>query len=151
MKTSTIRLSIFAMLLVSAGIGWAGDEMEKLPAGPIRERGKLMEDLGAKAKTIGKTLRDGKSEGIAEAAEAIRDESKRIPGLFPQGSIDPSSRASEMIWKDWDRFEREAQTLTDAAAALAAAARSSKDLEQTSRQLFQTCKGCHEAFRLPEK
>jgi cytochrome c556 len=148
---STIKVSMLGILLAGVGLGWAQAEGEKLPAGPIRERHELMEELGSRAKKIGDTMRAGKTEGIAENADAIQAASKRLPGLFPKGSSVPGSRAKEEIWKDWDRFERDAQALTDAAGRLAEAARAGQDVEPASGQMFQACKGCHQAFRLPEK
>jgi cytochrome c556 len=150
-NTSTIGVLVLGVLLAGVSVAWAHEEAERLPAGPIRQRHELMENLGSRAKEIGNAIRSGTTEGVAENAESIRDASKKIPGLFPRGSTDPKSRANELIWKEWSRFERSAQTLTDTAATLAEAARSGRDVGQASRQMSQACKGCHEAFRQPEE
>lgn len=123
----------------------------ELPAGPIRDRHELMEDIGANAKKIGNAMKTGAKDQIAAPAKAIRDATPRVLPLFPEGSTHPNSRALEAIWKDWASFQRANTEMEKAATDLAAAAESGGDLPPAVKRLFDSCKSCHDSFRAPEE
>jgi len=150
-STAKIGVLLVGVFLAGLAAAWASTGAEKLPAGPIRDRYELMEEIGSHAKNIGNTIRAGKTDGVAESAKAIRDRSERIPGLFPAGSTHPNSRAKDEIWTDWQGFEEDASALSKAAAELGQAAQSGQDVGPVSRRMFEACKSCHQRFRKPEK
>ncbi len=134
-----------------------GHDKDDLPAGPIRDRHWLMEDMGDQAENINEAFDLG-SEGfdtevIARAAGAIAMNAHRIPALYPKGSTDPKSRALPAIWDNWDKFTQLAKDLETQAQSLSQAASSEddEDLKTKSQKLFGTCKSCHDQFRKPEK
>jgi cytochrome c556 len=142
-----------ALLVVVGGVTavGAGAWASKLPAGPVRERNDLMEAIGKSAKTIGDALKGGNTAPVAGAAEQIQGHAGKITALFPPGSTHPKSRAKADIWQNWSKFEGDAKDLQASAAALAAAARGGGDVRGGARALFDTCKSCHDQFRIPDK
>jgi len=123
----------------------------ELPAGPIRDRHELMEDIGANAKKIGNAMKTGAKDQVAAPAKAIRDAAPKVLPLFPEGSTHPNSRALDEIWKDWAGYKHANSEMEKAAAALAEAAESGGDLPPAVKRLFDSCKSCHDSFREPEE
>jgi cytochrome c556 len=144
-------------VMVSLPIGLrAEDDDDSLPAGPIRDRHALMEEIGDQAKNINDAFDVG-AEGfdtsiIQRAGTVIAMDAHRIPDLFPKGSTDPKSRALPAIWEKWDEFVKLAKQLEEQAQSLSTAAGSGDDefLREKSKKMFATCKSCHDQFRKPE-
>ncbi len=139
------------MLVLACGAGAIAMSAEELPAGPIRERHQLMEGIGKNAKTIGDALKAGNTAPVAGAAQKIAADAAKITPLFPAGSTHPKSRAKPEIWQDWPKFEAGVKQLQTNAAALAAAAQAGSNVGGAAQGLFDTCKSCHDQFRVPEK
>lgn len=143
------RFSLLATLLLVLGSGAAADE--DLPEGPIRERHELMETIGAHARQIGAAMKHADREQIAAAAQQIEVASAKLLELFPPDSRHRNSRALGTIWTKWADFERYNENFSAAAQEVVFAAREDGDLGFAVRQLFETCKTCHESFRTPER
>ena len=122
-----------------------------LPAGPIRDRHELMEGIGKNAKTIGDGMKSGNFAPVGPAAEKIQADAAKVDALFPPGSTDPKSRAKPEIWANWPKFQAGTKELATTAGALAAAAQAGSGVPQAAQKMFDSCKGCHEQFRVPEK
>jgi len=151
-KRTLLALASLAVgLMVWPVIASAHEHDAKLPAGPIRDRHKLMEGIGAQAKKIGQALKARKPAAIPAPAEAISADAKKIPALFPQGSVNPKSRAKPEIWTNWDRFVSLANDMSTDAAALAGVAKAGGDSKAAADKLFGNCKSCHDEFRVPDK
>jgi cytochrome c556 len=133
----------------ATGIAWA-DEQD-LPAGPIRERHELMEEIGKQAKALNGALKAGGTAAVAPPAEAIARLAARIVKLFPEGSTHPKSRAKPEIWQKFDQFEALAGGLVTSSSALAVAAKAGADVQSLAAKVTRTCKACHENFRTPKK
>jgi cytochrome c556 len=132
---------------------WADEDhghADDLPAGPIHDRHELMESIGDNAKIIVPALRSGDAKAIPEPALEIAGLATRIPSLFPKGSTHPKSRAKPEIWERFAEFEALSKKLEQRALALAKAAEAGADLKEPGEQFMKTCKGCHEAFRVPK-
>jgi cytochrome c556 len=134
----------------------ADDITNKLPAGPIRDRHVMMEEIGDAAEDMNNAFNVG-SEGfdtsiIQRAGTTIAMDAHRIPGLFPKGSTDPNSRALPKIWENWDEFVKLAKQLEDQANSLSNAAgdEDDEDLKGKVKRMFDTCKSCHDQFRKPK-
>ena len=76
-----------------------------------------------------------------------------IPGLFPEGSAHPQSRAKPEIWKNKADFDAKAKALGQAAARITAAgeAEDLKAYAAAAEQLNGACKACHDAYRGPPR
>src|SRR5262245_32378560 len=98
-------------ITLACPVARAHEPSHAIPAGPIRERHELMEGIGKNAKIIGDALKAGNETPVAAAAEKIQASAAKIPGLFPQGSTDPKSRAKPEIWTNWAKFEESAKKL----------------------------------------
>jgi len=148
MRLYVIVLGTASMLLCALAVG--ADEGKDLPAGPIRDRHHLMEDIGKNSKVIGAALKAGDASPVAGAAEKIQADAAKITGLFPPGSSHPKSRAKPEIWTNWAKFETDAKGLQTDASALANAAKSGGDVKAAADTMFGGCKSCHDDFRVPE-
>jgi cytochrome c556 len=133
------------------GAGMALADEADLPAGPIRDRHELMEEVGKQAKALNGALKAGDTAAVAKPAEEIARLASRIVKLFPPGSTDPKSRAKPEIWQKFDQFEALASELESSSAALAVAAKAGADVQSLSAKVMKTCKGCHESFRKPKE
>jgi len=160
------RWVVAVAVLVLLGLGGGGDpqsgwrtvatglalaDEQDLPAGPIRERHELMEEMGKQAKVLNGALKSGDTVGVAPPAEAMAKLAARIVKLFPEGSTNPKSRAKPEIWEKFDQFEALATKLETSTAALAVAAKAGADVQALTAKVMRTCKGCHETFRTPKK
>lgn len=151
MNKSRTAPILLAATLTIAGLAFAHEGEKELPAGPIRDRHELMEDIGKNAKTIGDALKSGKHDPIEAAAKGIEADSAKVLALFPKGSTDPNSRAKDEIWADWAKFERINKDMGTKAGELAAAAAAKGDVGAAANAMFGTCKSCHDDFRKPEE
>jgi cytochrome c556 len=120
----------------------------------IASRQELMKKQGAAMKSIQDKLKAGQVQAVAADAETLTDTSKRIPSLFPPGSLDPqTSRAKPEIWQKWSEFEGHAKTLESKSAQLAATAQTgnAEATNAAATELGKTvCGACHQTFRGPE-
>lgn len=151
MRSRLVRVGLVAGCIF---VGWqalAHEKSEELPAGPIRDRHELMEGIGDHAKKIGNALKQGTTEGVAEAADEIHARAEKIDGLFPKGSTNPKSRAKPEIWENWAEFQRLSASLEKDSAALAKTARDGGDVRAAAHEMFDSCKSCHDQFRVPEE
>jgi cytochrome c556 len=142
-------------LVLAAGCasgGMGGATMSKQDA--IAARQQLMKEQAAAMKTIGDSAKAGQLNAIPAAAEKLQGTAKRIPALFPEGSLDPAtSRAKPEIWQKWAEFQSLAKTLESKAGQLAATAKSG-NAQATNTAVADigktTCGACHTGFRGPE-
>lgn len=148
--------SIGAVVAMSGAA--SAHEHDKLPPGPIKDRHELMQSMGDEAKNINDAFNIG-SEGfdssiIQRSANAIALKAHQIPGLFPKGSTNPSSRALPAIWENgnWEKFVQMSKELEDEATKVSASAgQDDENLPAKSKKMFGICKSCHDQFRAPEK
>jgi cytochrome c556 len=149
--TSTVVLgSVVALAVACATTG----QSTMSTADAIAARQKLMKEQGAALKSINDKVKAGQQQAIGPDAQTLVETSKRIPSLFPPGSLDPAtSRAKPEIWQKWPQFEADAKNLESKATQLVATAQTAgpaatsaavADLGKT------TCGACHQAFRGPE-
>ena len=120
----------------------------------IAARKQLMKDQGAAMRSIQDKLKAGQVQAVAADAEKLVETSKRIPALFPEGSLNPqTSRVKPEAWQKWSEFEGNAKTLGSKGAQLAATARTG-NAQATTAAVGDigrtTCTKCHDAFRGPE-
>lgn len=135
--------------LVCGALAVQATEVE-LPAGPVRDRHELMEDVGANAKKLGKALKTNDRGTVLAMAKELHTAAGKVLPLFPAGSSHPLSRSLDEIWTDWAGFELANKKFADATLDLASAAVGSASLDDAGKAVFDTCKGCHDSYRKPE-
>ena len=124
------------------------------PDEAIAARQQLMKEQGALMRSISDKAKAGQIQAIAADADKLQDTAKRIPTLFPEGSVNPStSRAKPEIWQKWSDFEGYAKTLRTKAGQLEDTAKTG-NAQATQTAVADvgktTCGACHTAFRGPE-
>lgn len=154
------RIALWCSIaFIGMSVGWNGrggaDEGhthgEKLPAGPVRERHELMEEIGSHAEQIGNKIKSGATDGVADHAAAIHERAQRVVELFEEKATHPESRAKEEIWSNWEWFERDSRAFVASSGKLLEAARQNDDIRGAAGEMFESCKTCHKEFREPEK
>jgi cytochrome c556 len=120
---------------------------------PIADRQAMMENVGAAIGAISKMIKGETEFDAALANMSIRtmyNASVGFPYLFPEGSeTGGETEASPKIWEDMDGFTEKAVDMQDVTAlAIAAPATSLDDLRAQLGEIGQTCKACHEGFRV---
>lgn len=145
---------IFCVALAAAAL--AVSSLAVAEDSPQHERHELMEDVGKAAKVIGQMLR-GDTEYDAAAAMESLDTFKQASGefgdLFPAGSeTGEGTEAAPAIWEDREGFDAALQDWADAVdAAIAAAPATLDEAKPTLGPIFQTCKGCHDNYRIEDE
>lgn len=86
---------------------------------------------------------------LAAHADAIVALFAELDHIFPEGSDFGETAALPEIWKKPDEFSEAVQKAQDSAEKFAEAAASGDPfaIEETHRQLGDSCKGCHRKFR----
>jgi cytochrome c556 len=146
--------TVVVVLSLSVAVAGCATFKKLSPDEAIAARQELMKKQGAAMRSISDKLKAGQVQAVAADATILQDTSKKIPKLFPEGSVNPAtSRAKPEIWQKWPEFEKNAKTLHDQADTLEKTAKSG-NAEATSKLVAdigrQTCGGCHTAFRGPE-
>ena len=138
---STILSSVFI-----ATVAFAGSD-------PIQKRQHLMEETCDAAKVVGGMLKR-KTDFDADAAMAALKTWKKTAteagDLFPEGSeTGHDTEAKSTIWSDRAGFnEKMADFNTAVDAAIAAKPDSLDALKPVAGPIFNTCKGCHDGYRV---
>lgn len=124
--------------------------------GIVKERMDQMDAVSKAMKTLNAMLKERIPFNAAEAARLANEVSgnggKVLTRLFPEGTLDKPTEALPAIWNDWPRFEALANEMELSASRLAETLRVSseapEDFKVQFRTLAQTCKSCHDDFRL---
>ena len=141
-------------LLAVVAAGCATTKVAMKPEEAITARQQLMKEQGAAMRAINDKLKAGQAQTIGPEAEKLASTAKRIPELFPAGSVNAqTSRAKPEIWQKWQDFQANAKSLETQATKLASSAKTATAAETTAAvgNLGKTtCGSCHDAFRGPE-
>ena len=142
---------VVGSLAVLVAVGCAS--MQQMSgAEAVAERQKVMKANGAAWKNVQDKVKAGNIAGAAEDADTMAQNAKRIPALFPPGSLEGKTAAKPEIWQKWPEFEAsaknfemEAVKLRDTAKTNNAAATQAlvKDFGR------KACGTCHQPFRVP--
>jgi len=145
----TIRILFFAAAIAVTTASVAeGDD-------PRHERHELMEGVGKAAKPIGKMLKgemDYDADVIMKSLQTWHEASTTFGDLFPAGTeTGMDTEAAPAIWEDRAGFD---EALTDFRVATEAAIEASpatlEAAKSTVGPVFQTCKGCHDTYRIED-
>jgi len=123
---------------------------------PIHERHELMEGVGDAAKPIGQMLkgeREFDAAVVMASFETFDDASARFGELFPPGSeTGQDTEAAPAIWEDRAGFEEALAAWADAVdAAIAANPQTLDETKPVAGEIFNTCKGCHDDYRIEDE
>ncbi|WP_088347814.1 MULTISPECIES: cytochrome c [Rhodomicrobium] len=144
MKRIIIALAIGCTVLAGAAIAQES---------PIKKRQALMKQNGEATDLIvkmfkGETPYDGAA--AAAALTKIGGMADEFITLFPEGTA-KDSYAKPEIWQNKADFDSWAVKLKEDSAKAATAAAGGMDaLQPAFAELGQTCRGCHEKYRVPQ-
>jgi cytochrome c556 len=144
-----ILISSTLGILLATGAAWAESD-------PILERQKLMEDTRDAAKVIGGMMKGAEpfDAGAAMAAFKVwKNTAEKAGDLFPEGStMGHETEAKITIWTDRAGFDAQLADFGAAVdTAIAGAPENLEALKAAAGPVFQTCKGCHEGYRVEKE
>ncbi|NNF41127.1 MAG: cytochrome c [Woeseiaceae bacterium] len=122
---------------------------------PRHERHELMEGVRDAAKPVGAMLkgeREYDADVVMASLQTWHDASMKFGGLFPEGSESGmDTEAAPAIWEDREGFEAALLKWREAVeAAQAARPMTLEAAKPTVGPVFQTCKGCHDTYRIED-
>lgn len=125
-------------------------------ANPILERQELMENTREAAKVIGGMLKEEQPFDAAAAMAAFetwKQTAAKAGDLFPEGSeTGHDTEAKATIWTDRAGFDSKlADFGAQVDAAIAAQPENLEALKAAAGPVFQSCKACHEGYRVEEE
>jgi cytochrome c556 len=143
------RSLVTAIALALTSPLFAGDD-------PVHERHELMEGVGDAAKPVGQMLkgeRDFDAGVVMTSFQTFDEASARFGELFPPGSESgEGTEAAPAIWEDRAGFEEALAAWADAVdAAIAANPQTLEDTKPVAGEIFKTCKGCHDNYRIEDE
>ena len=123
---------------------------------PIHERHELMEGVRDAAKPIGQMLkgeREFDAAVVMASFETFDEASARFGELFPPGSeTGQDTEAAPAIWEDRAGFDEALAAWADAVdAAIAANPQTLDETKPVAGEIFNTCKGCHDDYRIEDE
>ena len=141
-------VALVAVLLTLGPFAAAEDD-------PIGKRQKIMEGVRDAAKPIGLMMRGEQeydADVVMESLETWRAAGEKFGGLFPEGTESgQETEAAPAIWEDRAGFDAALTKWREATdAAIAANPQSLADARPTVGPVFQTCKGCHDTYRIED-
>lgn len=126
--------------------------------GIVKERMDQMGSIAKAMKGIGAMFKGAVDYDAEQVRALARDVAAsggtKMSVLFPKDSLQHPSEARPEIWTDWDTFSTRADEMQAAAVALANGAANPTDgsagpkPSDLFQDLAQTCKSCHQDFRI---
>ncbi len=121
---------------------------------PQDERHELMEKVKEDGAQVVGPMLQSKTDFDAEAAMAAlnvwADAGQKFGDLFPEGS--EGGEAAPAIWEDREGFNAALKEWQDAtAAAIAANPQTLDDAKAAIGPVFNTCKNCHDTYRIEDE
>jgi cytochrome c556 len=141
-------------LIAGLIVGCATAQPAKTPEQIVEERQQLMKDHGAAWKHVQDQLKAGTLEGVTADAQKMSDNAKKIPALFPEGSMTEKSKAKPEVWQKKAEFDAAAKNFGEQADKLKAAAQTNNiEAVQVVAKDFgrNACGTCHQPFRVPPR
>ena len=137
-------------IAIAAVLGAAAAHAE-MPENYIKYRQAMMSaiggHMGASTQIVrGKVTPEGH---LAMHAKALAELTTDIAALFPEGSDFGETKAKDVIWQEWDKFQEAADKTKQATAAFAdaVAGGDADTIAAAHKDVGQSCKGCPEDFR----
>lgn len=120
---------------------------------PQQERQERMKEVGKAAKPIGLMFRGEApfdAEVVLTSLQVFHDASMGFADLFPAGSeTGEDTEAAPAIWEDREGFEAALGKMRSASqAAIDANPQTLEEAKPVVGPVFNTCKGCHDDYRI---
>ncbi|WP_372425161.1 c-type cytochrome [Salinarimonas chemoclinalis] len=119
---------------------------------PIAERQEIMKGVGDATRTGVRMVRGEAPFDLDAARETFAvyvDAAERMPGLFPEGSESGGgTEAAAVIWEDKGGFEALFVEFGERSAAGLAATTDQASFQAALGTATQSCRTCHEQFRV---
>jgi len=146
-------LAVVATFIVASAVC----AVELSPRAQIEARQSNFKDLGGAFKTIRDQLRLSRPDPIAieQAAQSVYEMSQEHGKWFPKGTGPESgyeTDAKPEIWLDPQGFAAANSRFSEEGARLYALAQA-KNIDELKKHVplvGQSCKGCHDKYRLPQ-
>ena len=149
-----MRQTVISLTVVMASVGLlaACATASKSPAEYVEDRQKLMKAHGDAWKNVQDGAKAGNLQVVASNADAMANNAKQIPGLFPEGSMTEKSKAKPEIWQKKAEFDAAAKKMEMESIKLRDTARTGN--AQATNDMIKdfgrnTCGSCHTPFRVP--
>ncbi len=145
------------VILIAAALAYAGLAVANTAnTDPRAERHELMEDVGDAAKPVGQMLRgDAEYDAgvLMTSLETFKAVSEKFGDLFPPGSeTGGGTEAAPAIWEDRAGFEQALADWREATvAAIDAHPQSLDEARPIVGPVFNTCKSCHDGYRIEDE
>ncbi len=141
------------LILPAVLIAGAAAAQRSDPARTIAARQAGMKDVGKSFKAINDQVRSGSPDrGVVKAsADRLSAHARSVAGWFPRGSgavPGVKTAAKPEIWASGTTFAARTRAFAAATTALSRAAAGSGDLTAPTRAVGQTCKGCHDLYKV---
>jgi cytochrome c556 len=154
MKRSVLKTTVvLGSLAAVVAVGCASMETAKMsPGEAVAARQKLMKANGDAWKGAQAKAKAGDLTGVATDADTMAKNAKKIPALFPPGSLEGKTAAKKEIWEKWGEFETSAKNMEMEAGKLRDTAKTNnKAATDALVKDFgrKACGSCHTPFRVP--
>ncbi len=158
-RTGLTTTVVFGSLAAVIAVGCASTDKstqtaKMTPAQSVEARQKLMKEHGDLWKSIQDKTKAGDITGVAPDADRLAANAKKIPELFPPGSLEGKTAAKPEIWQKWPEFEAAAKNFETKAVALrdTAKANNAEATQAMVKDFGRTaCGACHTPFRVPPR
>lgn len=152
MPRKSVLAAAAAAAAFAALAGAHAQDAEPTLGDPVSLRQTMMEQAGASMGAMG-AIAKGEAEFDPRVVEAslrtLHAVALGYAPLFPEGSGSETSEAAPAIWTDADGFAAEnAEFIANTAQALAMKPQSAEEMKQAMGLVGQSCKGCHEDYRV---
>lgn len=133
--------SLFCIEQTSAHQGATGIVKERMDGFKMSQK---------KLKAIPKAVKSGDFSEVEALGNWLADWGDEMPKLFPQGSLQPPSEASPLIWENFANFEAKSKQFVLASQTLVEGAKSQDKaaIMDSFKNLAASCTSCHSAYRL---
>jgi cytochrome c556 len=152
MKRPTILFTVVLAGAAMVASGCASAQAQRQPAEYVADRQTLMKEHGDVWKNIQDSAKANNLPAVASGADKLAQNAKKIPALFPPGSMTDKSKAKPEIWKQWPEFEAAAKKLETESVKLRDTAKTG-NAEATGGVMKDfgrnACGTCHTPFRVP--
>jgi cytochrome c556 len=152
MKRPTVRFTVVMAGVALLASGCASAQAQRQPAEYVADRQALMKEHGDVWKNIQDGAKANNLPAVATGADRLAQNAKKIPALFPAGSMTDKSKAKPEIWQKWPEFEAAAKKLETESVKLRDTARTGN--AQATNEVIKdfgrnACGTCHTPFRVP--
>lgn len=151
-KNGPTRVAAGALAL-TLGLATVSAVAHQGATGIVKERMDTMSEIARNMKALAAMVKSDKVDADAarEIGSRVAEHANLFPSQFPEGSLSELSEARAEIWVDFDDFEAKSEALATAAVNLAETDPDDIDrsaLRQALKAMGQTCKSCHESYRV---